>query len=174
MALRTQEDGALCARCGGAADEVSRRGGVLFAGYGSRHDTARFAILKEEAVPAGDVDFCDGCVDALVKQGALCLTGHFGEVKKGLPGAAYAQLFRMGKTHMREVLSSHRTPDQIVDAIVGVEQHNPARAGLVAALMEAAGFDVTGLADRYGANIETHQKDMETMINFILEEMGGS
>ena len=57
---------------------------------------------------------------------------------------------------------------------MGVEQHNPARAGLVAALMEAAGFDVTGLADRYGANIETHQKDMDTMMNLILEELGGS
>lgn len=159
-----------CARCGGAVDEASRVDGLIHAGYGSRHDTAAFAVINESAVPQGQ--FCDGCLDALVSEGAIVLTGHFGKLEQGLPAAAYAQFFRAGEVRMAEVFEKSRAPEEILLALAPLSGDDPFRAGMMAALLDRLGLRMDHAAARYGEAMEADQRERVELLTLMLDSIG--
>lgn len=159
-----------CGRCGGEADEASRVGGLIHAGYGSRHDTAAFAVIDESAVPHGE--FCDDCLDALMTEGSLVLTGHFGRIESGLPGAAYAQFFRAGEDRLADIFETKRTPEEILLALAPLSSEDPFRAGMMAALLGRIGMRMEQAAAFYGDAMEEDQKERAELLSLMLDSIG--
>ena len=149
---------------------MSRADGLIHAGYGSRHDTGVFAVIDEAAVPHGAL--CDDCVDALAGQGCVVLTGHFGKLNTGLPGAAYAQIFRAGEARVGRIFETENTADAILTALSPLSDEDPFRAGMISRLLRALGHDTSGAADRYGAALEADQKERIELLTLMLDSIG--
>lgn len=173
--------GHACVMCQGPADEIDSHGDRLVGGFGSKHDAAVYLLLSGEPLPKAVDGVCDGCVDGLLSEGRIVKITQFGKIQKDLPAKAYEVLFQEGKdqTDARlDALTQNTDPSAVfkmMTKLVGMSEVDLWTAGMMSALLERAGYDVSGIREAYAQHLvewNAESKARMDMIDQAFDEVG--
>lgn len=161
----------VCACCQKVpAADLTRQGDLFYGGYDSDYDLMCFAAIREVDCPQGDI--CNDCMRRMLESGAVIHVRTLGTLERNLPAAAHAALFRGARDYMLSLLNSGKSPVEILLQAYPARDHDPVGAGMLSALMNLNGMDVTDADKRYGQAIQAEDELLAAMLSQVKEEIG--
>lgn len=130
-------------------------GGVISAGYGSRHDTARFVFLKERPLDLPDGTFLsDDILDAWVAEGRIAAyedwNGRYPALAPDTLAAAFTANRSWASKRLEQLAAGVEGPAEALRMFLGVdrgEDPDPVRLVLIAVIAEAITGNTVTLQD---------------------------
>lgn len=168
-----------CVVCGKPGDDAGCTDGrSIGAGYSSKHDGITYVKTVEDPLPIGEM--CDECIDQFIISHKMVHAWSLGGQHRGLPAAAYREVFLMGQDQAEKMFAKLNAALQsggreaalcaFLEDAVSVRDPNPFTAGLISGILATFDVNVNGVADLYAEAIAGEEEAMLDLINSMSDE----